>query len=261
MKKLLEAFWEKESVSDYGSNIRDAINSRASVALDSFPIYKGISKKVPDMFISNPPKERKSLTLKGWPHIIIDHLHPSWSHFPKRSESIICTMNKSIARGYGPLYRVFPFADPDTGVTISDFFLSTVHKNITRIDSALQFLNIKRRVPNLQDPSTSIQLIEDIEDMIHRLIDTYLNDDNTFNRQEARDELEIINRYLFGNIELSKLIAEFEHTSFKDHLFKLLEPNDDTKVMKLSEIDLRYGEIWFSQKAIFVRDELFRDLM
>lgn len=51
--------------------------------------------------------ERNSVDTDNYYNLLMDNL-PSWSEYPKRSKSIIGSLDRGTAEGYGTLYRVIP---------------------------------------------------------------------------------------------------------------------------------------------------------
>lgn len=63
---------------------------------------------------------RKTTGEKGNHHTVLLDNMENWSKYPKRSRSVICTMDYNVANGYGTPYVVIPFDGAKIGVCPND---------------------------------------------------------------------------------------------------------------------------------------------
>jgi len=69
-----------------------------------------------DFYMIDPTKSlRISRNTSNFYTLLIDNL-PSWSKYPKRSKSIICTTEYRLSQDYGHSYTVLPFKDAKIGI-------------------------------------------------------------------------------------------------------------------------------------------------
>jgi hypothetical protein len=80
-------------------------------------IYRG-AKNHDDMFyVVDPTKgvSRKSKNTANYYTLMVDNFK-SWSKFPKRSKSIICSTGAIYSIGFGNLFRIFPYDNAKIGL-------------------------------------------------------------------------------------------------------------------------------------------------
>lgn len=92
-------------------------NECSEILSKSATIYRGIETKGSDVlfFDGKSKTPRKSANTYNFTTLLMDNL-PSWSKFPKRSESLICSTTSFQASGYGFTYRVLPVNGAKIGV-------------------------------------------------------------------------------------------------------------------------------------------------
>ena len=85
-------------------------------------IFRGIKRKS-NWYIkidSNIGEPRVSANARNnYYTLLMDNL-PSWSKYPLRSRSIICSTNDEVARDYGTLYVVIPYDDANIGIASNE---------------------------------------------------------------------------------------------------------------------------------------------
>jgi len=91
--------------------------------IDNTTIYRGIrtSMRTPYLEVS-PKKYKRSAGYSNTTYLNFIDGSESWSSYPKRRESIICSTSDSTADAYGDLYVVIPFNGAKFGVCPSDDF-------------------------------------------------------------------------------------------------------------------------------------------
>lgn len=101
-------------------------------------IFRGVdSDEDPDFVLVKPSEGllRRSANTSNHYTLIIDNSE-RWSHFPKRSKSIICTTSPGHAHDYGHAYCVIPFDNANIGICPeNDIWTSFVESGIHNLDS------------------------------------------------------------------------------------------------------------------------------
>lgn len=102
-------------------------------------IFRGVGYDNEDSdFVLIKPSEgliRRSANTNNHYTLLIDNSE-EWSHFPKRSKSIICTTSLEHAHNYGYAYCVIPFDNANIGVCPeNDIWDSFVESGISSLDS------------------------------------------------------------------------------------------------------------------------------
>src|SRR5690606_3729722 len=92
----------------------DLIKTKCSDMFDAhksnYHIYRGTLSgraKAP-LYFEAGDSIRVSANTENTITLLVDNA-VSWSNIPKRSKSLICSSNASVASGYGEVYAVFPF--------------------------------------------------------------------------------------------------------------------------------------------------------
>lgn len=93
-------------------------------------IYRGIRKFDPYMYATPKRTVRYSANTTNFYTELIDIL-PSWSDWPKRSQSLICASTSFIAEDYGDVYYVIPIKNTNIGIcSRPDFWDSFPNLNV-----------------------------------------------------------------------------------------------------------------------------------
>lgn len=90
--------------------LTNALTKDFNKALRGNPIFRGIKDQHSPIFYADPQKSapRKSANTFNYYTLLIDHILPQWSNFPKRSKSFICSNDYYGADGYGTTYIILP---------------------------------------------------------------------------------------------------------------------------------------------------------
>lgn len=81
-----------------------------------FPLWRGRKNPSYDIGYVDPTLiKRSSRDNQDYYNLILDNA-PNWRNYPKRSQSLICTTQKSNAKTYGEVFFVIPFDNPTIGV-------------------------------------------------------------------------------------------------------------------------------------------------
>jgi len=103
----------------------EILRTKCSSALTATPIFRGVGKSSEHhMWVEPQNFSRKSANTQNYHTLLVDNM-ASWSAFPKRSQSIICTTDMMKAARYGGLggqgvYRVLPINGSTIGVCSDD---------------------------------------------------------------------------------------------------------------------------------------------
>lgn len=106
-------------------------------------LYRGVDGNDPYNIVDPTKTERKSAYTSNHTTLLIDNL-PSWKNYPKRSRSIICTLDGGVAGGYGQKFRVIPSDNCKFGVCPrSDIWYSFVDFDVSEFNMVLKHHGIK----------------------------------------------------------------------------------------------------------------------
>jgi hypothetical protein len=99
------------------------IHKHCKKSLFSTPIWRGTGGGgESDAFFIQPYKfQRESRNTSNHYSLLIDN-SPEWTKYPKRSKSVICTLDHNTASHYGTAYRMFPVDGSRIGVCPSQDF-------------------------------------------------------------------------------------------------------------------------------------------
>lgn len=64
-------------------------------------IYRGVNLKAEAVFVDPTKAIRTAANTSNFTNMLVSEILPSWKGWPQRNRSMICSMNRSIARGYG----------------------------------------------------------------------------------------------------------------------------------------------------------------
>lgn len=243
--KLVEVFSELET--EFDKDVLNILLDQCNVAINSTPIYRGIEQEfnfeTPDTFITNPPKGRKSAYTYNFVTLFLDHIHPEWKKFPKRSESWPCTTNINRADEYGKIYRVFPFGNPDIGVTYRHDFWDIIPERGVDVNSVNRKLAQIFNVISDDHPANEKELLRLI-----KKADQKYSDRNKLVIKEVNE----LKKYT----KLSKK-RQKEMTLMDTLLYLLSVERSLVQVKKLSELVPESGEVWFSDRALFIQHKVY----
>lgn len=120
----------------YGLENDEAINIIKDKCSDwnynDLPIYRGTDLSFDYILINPSERTRKSANARFNIYTTLIDNSPYWKEYPKRSKSLICTLDKNKAINYGYNYRVIPFDNSKWGICEnSDIWFS--FENIKKI--------------------------------------------------------------------------------------------------------------------------------
>jgi hypothetical protein len=222
-------------------------NSKARI-YRGMPLYKS-------RYIGADSSEiiRKSANTSNYYTTIFSE-HPSWSDFPKRSKSYICTNEYVTSHYYGLVYLAFPINGTKIGICPENdmwySFEKIVGKKLHILDLPSFFDNlnyIKKYFLNQKKSINDSSLIKMKEEINQLGIDIKNNEFSEEKNQNCRNSIR-------------QLIISYKKSSDSlfDYIIKSLDPyKNGFEVVTTSNYPFRKNssEVWFSGKCIFIRDE------
>lgn len=214
----------------------------------SFPhIYRGLRHRDDYLFIKPSSYNRVSANTNNYYTILFDNL-PSWKDYPKRSKSIIGTVNYYTAEFYGTIYRVIPKDGSKIGVCPEDDIWNSFH-----------ILN------------SHFMTLQDFNYCIDQCISIYNNNaDNSINVNSYEELLTIFdyiqdNRDMFYGILIDMWYDGNKHMKFIDYIDKILlnpEKNGFKLITYPYTEKISYDcEIWTDGDSILINDEYANDIV
>lgn len=249
------------------------------------PIYRGVENLRRDKcYIVEPAKhERTSANTENYYTLIIDN-SKRWSKYPKRSRSIICATNTSIADDYGYIFRIIPESNARVGICGNcDFWASFPNlggysmADLNRVLEDLWCI-VKGNDIYPDGYHEIVELFYSVDNHIHAVYDESLD----YNRDEFPDESEntledmsresTIDYFLssddvwVGGKNLRQKIIEavlLHDVSSKEFVDELLDPEDNgfelDRAGSLRTDD--YNEVWTDGKSLMVPEEMFERMI
>jgi len=238
--------YKKLSESEFNS----LFNKEYSQAKNANEIFRGM-RYCGDLVLTHPSKRISQNTSNVYTRLMSDIL-PSWSEYPKRSESFICSTSKCSASSYGSyIYQLFPLNNTKIGVCPTlDIWLSFNIPNSDNLDefnnSLIKFLHhidIYDKFTSLSEISKifrigSKQSILNMLEYFDRIID--------YNTDKLKE--------IISSDSMIEYLENFNKYGILNYLDKLLNPNkNDFKLLNISNFyDLNYKnhEVWFSASCL-----------
>jgi hypothetical protein len=216
-------------------------------------IYRGIDAS--EHFIMQKPVYRTSAYTNNYYTMLFSEILPSWSKYPKRNHSIICTTNHKKTEAYGERYIIFPKNGTKLGIcpqndiwdSFSNQFRSLDHLN----DS---FLILKKMLDNSTIVSDKhlLKMLDEFQKLSNKKIEEFKN---LANNGEIRGF-----GISFSGLEIFK--------NFLDHKDNLIEYLDNILSPKKNNFQLGYikdiinkktNEIWFDNICLMMKEEYYED--
>lgn len=240
--------------------------------LDVNLIFRGSGNEHKDIEIRNYPKKRMSANTSNEFTFLVDNFIPSWKNFPKRSESFICSTSPFIAEGFGEVFYVLPFGNPDIGVC-SDNDIWVSMSKLNEIDTSDEpvpnFNNSIQEIFKFIFPKTNVgkdmymyqEGIETLEQM-----KKFVEEAEVLIKDEKRMSLIISKLNSSKKDSASKAAIKIlqlakANGGFIKGLNVLLNPKaNGMQLMKAQEIlnnkrKFYDKEVWFSAQSAFIRDD------
>jgi len=217
----------------------------------SRPIYRGMETHLDFMYSNTPEIPRESANTHNYYTILMDEL-PSWSSFPKRSLSWICSTSRFTASDYGNLFRVLPVGNPD--IVIADkedlWFsfikgLSLISVELEDMDEFNQTISIIINKTDNQPPKTLKSLASIIDQAAH-------------NQQNGS---KIVDEWSSAEVAAHELLNEVNQKGgFVSLMNNVLDPElNDFYITKLNNLYDKTSEVWFSGPAYFLSLDIWNN--
>jgi len=225
-------------------------------------IYRGVNS-TNDQIIINPKNHvRVSANTLNIYTKLIDSFE-SWEDYPKRSESLICSLNIDVATSYGNLYVVLPKNDAKIGICPTDdiwssfnnigdmvIFNETIYTFILKpIEKAFRF-----KFKTDFDDHGLIDILKSIKFIRH-----YDND-----RFKMRVKNKILNLNYYDLSYLRKFINNDNYDNLYDYLEYIFKPElNDFTLVKLKDFNSLISddrECWTDSESIMINADLFNKI-
>lgn len=240
------------SIEEAGSLIRE----NCSDIVNKQSIWRGIRKEIPALFVDSTIGQRQSANTESYMNLILDN-SKHWSKFPDRSKSLICSNDGFVANSYGRIYRVFPYNGVKIGICPrSDFWLSFKEIHVARFNSAIDQMYKYFFNESLPEDSNIMANISRLSDKIASNKDALvalINDAKDYRLGEAARYIQYITDDLSAET-LNDFVDYYLNPLQQD--FKLKTTRSFYKNESKTE-----NEIWFSGKAIMVKQEFVQDTL
>lgn len=216
-------------------------------------IYRGLRNISFNVGFIEPAKHtRRSAHTDNYYTLLMDNLK-SWSPYPDRSKSVVCTTSIGTAKDYGDLFVILPFAGAEIGVAPKNdmwnsFPFRLVHLN-SYINKMVEFSDDKRdRAP--QDSFAKFK--------------TYILD-----LDKSLEEKEFYNRILDGEIYRHKGFRKFIYNykkssaeNFFEYLKLIINPEKNRFKLKKYQKGFEVGglsypgkEVWTESPCLLLRHD------
>lgn len=229
---------------EYGE-ARALLDKHCQQAKQRSPIYRGISGQSAGVLYFEPKQTlRPAANTSNFVNLLVDNL-PSWSAYPKRGKSIICSADRDIAEGYGQGYQVFPFDGVKIGVCgDTDFwggFEEQTGLDVPGLNDIFHKLKVMLNQSVSQDDfQTLIRQIRQASKMYH-------------GPQSGLYKFPFADRY--AGPKQNKLFDELLSASDPvAYLNQLLDPNaNGFQLMDTSNFHAEVSEVWLEGPAVLVK--------
>ena len=206
-------------------------------------LYRGISGVTAKSFISDiSDGERKSLHTNSIDstdtiyNTLFSSKLKSWSTYPKRNKSVICTGNFNLAKNYGKAYHIFPINGTIIGKCPKFDLWYSFYDNIKIIGTNL--------LPKIFKKYSSVDEFDK---------HSYIYND-CISLTSFEDVFKLTQKHTSLSVD-ELLNAKVDGKKFIDHLDDLLSPeNNDFSKIKINDVpnnDPKH-EYWFSDNCLYV---------
>ena len=234
--KRSKSITEDEAISLLNKHCRQAMNN----FFVGHPIYRGLKNNNYYLWIDPSDFERKSANTKNYYTLLIDN-SPYWKDYPKRSKSIICTMDNNTAIEYGHDYIVFPYDGAKIGICPQEDFWfgfdnKTIKEDLNSFNENLKKLFKINNIP-LNDKS-------------------YKGIVKSFKEFDKKYKLQTLYFDEIDRFVTTHFIEWFKdyNGNLLDHLNKLFDPKKNGfKLQTVNKpIQCSYCEVWTDSKSILI---------
>lgn len=234
------------------SDCKDSIRYNCKKSSESSPIWRGtksFSQNYGFGDSTSAEQLRKSANTANYYTLIIDN-SKYWSDFPPRSSSFVCTTRENKADMYGSLYRVFPFDGtpiavcPKSDIWFSFKFTESIELINDVISLAAQSLNLDSKKIN-NDYKYLIKSLDEIgKDFKNK------DGDPSWFKMTSFSIKPFFNDYLESDMPFSKFLIE-----------KMAPKQNGFKLVKAGNKLPGRNEVWFSGKAIFIKNSELNSIL
>jgi len=225
-----------EVISD--TKAKDLMKTECKKAFNAYTnniamIYRGTVNNN-NFLLSDPTKGvRKSANTQNFYTLLIDHILTSWSKYPKRSKSLVCSTKIYGTESYGITYVVLPFKSAKIGVC-SDIDIWSSFKNIQSLNifnsDIYEFINtFTVSDPDDNDPKRLIKQLLHADKNFRNIGDDYLN---------IKPESDLISNYTESEY--------IKHNNIIEYLNKEMDPvKNGFKLKKVGDkLPTEEVEVW-----------------
>lgn len=205
-------------------------------------LYRGMPSGSDFRFGDTSIRTRRSKNTENYYTMVMDN-DPIWKKFPKRSESFICSTDKSYATDYGKIYLVFPVNGTKIGQCPGrDIWDISIKKTGEMLDEFNNFIlelqNISKTGLSQYDYNLFRSKLKIVQNMYNK------------NPKFFEDKFP---SYLL-NKKVKQLLSN-NYNNFYKMFLDVISP-EDFKLWTTKNFDVKNKhECWFSGKCIFVNVE------
>lgn len=224
-------------------------------------IYRGSPNPNPIVYSDPTSVERVSRNTSNELTLLMSYVLPSWSSWPKRSRSLVCSNHFSTSSSYSKnqgAYIVLPLDNPDIAIVPSGdiwdafkMYPPDFNKNFDEIFRTFRLIVPQVKWPaKIETPEQMVQVLKAYDSIMKQNPDVL---------EKLRDEISGTRQY--GIATLLDLLTSGDAIGAIDRYmgpsssgFEKIKYSDYTKTGN-------NNEIWFSGPAVLIRDEAFQKLM
>ena len=226
------------------------LDKHCNKAIESYErgnrIYRGVNVLGSDEYRFIDPKKfkRKSKNTTNHYTELMDHL-PSWSKYPKRSQSIICSTSYDYARAFGyETYSIFPYDGAKIGVCSSNDLWNSFNK-ITDYSGYYDMNGFNR---NLRIVMKDFLGVKKLPSDFTQMKKIFVEFDKTMKDDEIREQL----------FEEQPLYKDFYKGDMRKFLDTIMSPDaNGFNLMKIGEQLPPNREVWTDSKSVMVIADMF----
>jgi hypothetical protein len=221
---------------------------------NDLPIYRGSDLGYDNVLVNPSERLRTSANARFNIYTTLIDNSPLWKDYPKRSKSLICTLDIKKSKNYGKNYRVIPFDNSKWGVCEkSDIWFS--FNNIKRIafDEFYNMNEFNFKIFNLIPNDLRYHDFDKQDLILKSLIDTNKNNMNI--NVHVGDFVKYIQDNIDKYDNLYELLVDI--TDPNKNNFKLLEYN--TLIGNYNKRDVEH-EIWTDSSCILMAESSLIEL-
>jgi hypothetical protein len=190
-------------------------------------IFRGVESSDEPFYMVDPTKgkSRRSINIPNYYTLMIDNFK-SWSKFPERGHSIMCTtkIEKAESFGYGNTFRVFPYDSAKIGVVpASDIWFNTA---FPYIDKMTKIPRIAKFIKEFKYHKISDDIWVQFKSDLQRIEDKIRSEKPSEDRVTATDS--VFNYYIRKKLYKTKSLFDVIEDLMdpKKNGFKLAKPGD-----------------------------------